>query len=67
MTEEDRTEKLLQILYEIADRKIIISKLEDDENNYKYTIQLQKEIIDLLHRYICINAVQITKGETKNV
>ena len=53
MTEEEKTEILLQILYDIGDRKKIIKELEEIEE-YQQIIKQQEEIINLLHRYICI-------------
>jgi len=58
MTEEEKTEILLQILYDIGDLKKII-KEKDPEHDSKEIINLQAQIIDLLHRYICIYSIQI--------
>jgi len=58
MTEEEKTEILLQILYDIGDLKKII-KEKDPEYDSKEIVKLQAQIIDLLHRYICIYSIQI--------
>lgn len=62
MTEEEKTEILLQILYDIGDRKKIIKELEETEE-YQQIIQQQEEIINLLHRYICIYSMQLKRQE----
>lgn len=58
MTEEEKTEILLQILYDIGDLKKII-KEKDPEQDSQQIITLQAQIIDLLHRYICVYSIQI--------
>jgi hypothetical protein len=58
MTEEEKTEILLQILYDIGDLKQIITE-KDPEYDSKEIVKLQAQIIDLLHRYICIYSIQI--------
>jgi hypothetical protein len=58
MTEEEKTEILLQILYDIGDLKKIIQE-KDPEHDSKEIVKLQAQIIDLLHRYICIYSIQI--------
>lgn len=58
MTEEEKTEILLQILYDIGDLKQIIRE-KDPEQDSKEIIALQTQIIDLLHRYICVYSIQI--------
>ena len=58
MTEEEKTEILLQILYDIGDLKKNI-KEKDPEQDSQQIITLQAQIIDLLHRYICVYSIQI--------
>tara|TARA_R100000734_G_scaffold16392_1_gene12456 strand:+ start:1019 stop:1204 length:186 start_codon:yes stop_codon:yes gene_type:complete len=58
VTEEEKTEILLQILYDIGDLKKII-KEKDPEQDSQQIITLQAQIIDLLHRYICVYSIQI--------
>ena len=60
MTEEEKTEILLQILYDIGDLKQII-KEKDLEQDSQQIITLQAQIIDLLHRYICVYSMQLKK------
>lgn len=60
MTEEEKTEILLQILYDIGDLKQII-KEKDPEQDSQQIITLQAQIIDLLHRYICVYSMQLKK------
>ena len=60
MTEEEKTEILLQILYDIGDMKQII-KEKDPEQDSQQIITLQAQIIDLLHRYICVYSMQLKK------
>lgn len=65
MTEEEKTEILLEILYNIGDLKTTI-KEKDPEQDSQEIIALQTQIIDLLHRYICIYSLQLKK-ENKHV
>jgi len=58
MTEEEKTQILLEILYNIGDLKTTI-KQKDPEQDSKEIITLQAQIIDLLHRYICVYSIQI--------
>ena len=58
MTEEEKTEILLQILYDIGDLKRFI-KEKDPEQDSQQIITSQAQIIDLLHRYICVYSIQI--------
>lgn len=62
MTEEEKTQILLEILYDIGDLKKII-KEKDPEQDSKEIITLQAQIIDLLHRYICVYSMQLKKGQ----
>lgn len=62
MTEEEKTQILLEILYNIGDLKTTI-KEKDPEQDSKEIITLQAQIIDLLHRYICVYSMQLKKGQ----
>lgn len=63
MTEEEKTEILLQILYDIGNRKKIIKELKQTEEDSYKIIEQQEEIINLLHRYICIYSMQLKRQE----